>query len=124
LIGEPPAGLVLATQGSTLLRLAALIGGARLFIGIDSAPMHIAAAMQTPVVALFGPSGEDNWGPWKGDGRLQYRVVAHTDFTCRPCGQDGCGGGKVSLCLTRLPVAQVLAAVDELLRESEPLFAS
>ncbi|MGA2550930.1 MAG: putative lipopolysaccharide heptosyltransferase III [Burkholderiaceae bacterium] len=121
---ERPARLILATDGSTLLRLAALIGRARLFIGIDSAPMHIAAAMQTPTVALFGPSGEYNWGPWRGDGQLKYRVVASTEFSCRPCGQDGCGGSKVSDCLTRLPVSQVLSAVDEVLRESDLLFAS
>ena len=47
----------------SLLELAALTAEARLFIGVDSAPMHIAAAMQTPVVALFGPSGEHEWGP-------------------------------------------------------------
>jgi len=123
-LGDRPVRLVLATEASTLVRLAALIGRARLFIGIDSAPMHIAAAMETPTIALFGPSGEYNWGPWKGDGRLQYRVVASTEFSCRPCGQDGCGGGKISDCLTRLPVAQVLASVDELLRESELLYAS
>ena len=42
----------------SLKQLAALTAQAQLFIGVDSAPMHIAAAMQTPVVALFGPSGE------------------------------------------------------------------
>jgi len=94
----------------TLRELAALTARARLFVGVDSAPMHIAAAMGTPVVALFGPSGEHEWGPW----RVAHRVV-HTGHPCRPCGQDGCGGGKVSECLTRLPVEPVLAAARELL---------
>lgn len=94
----------------TLRELAALTARARLFVGVDSAPMHIAAAVGTPVVALFGPSGEKEWGPW----RVPHRVV-HTDHPCRPCGQDGCGGGKVSECLTRLPVSPVLAAINELL---------
>jgi heptosyltransferase-3 len=71
--------------------------------------MHIASAMGTPVVALFGPSGEFNWGPW----RVPHRVVA-SDHTCRPCGNDGCGGGKVSECLTTLPVSAVLQAVQSL----------
>jgi heptosyltransferase-3 len=123
-LGERHPRLILATEGSTLGRLAALIGRARLFVGIDSAPMHIAAAMGTPTVALFGPSGEFNWGPWKGDGLLQYRIVADEKWSCRPCGQDGCGGGKISLCLTGLPVVQVMSAIDDLLRESELLFAS
>ena len=95
----------------TLKQLAALSARARLFIGVDSAPMHIAAAMQTPTVALFGPSGELEWGPW----RVPHCIVASSEHPCRPCGNDGCGGGKVSECLTRLPLEAVLNAVDSLL---------
>lgn len=94
----------------SLKELAALTAQARLFIGVDSAPMHIAAAMETPLVALFGPSGDKEWGPWQ----VPHRVVT-TAHTCRPCGQDGCGGSKLSDCLVTLPVAQVLKAAQELL---------
>jgi heptosyltransferase-3 len=94
----------------SLKELGALTAQARLFVGVDSAPMHIAAAMGTPTVALFGPSGDREWGPWM----VPHRVVA-ADFSCRPCGLDGCGGGKVSECLTTLPVERVLAACEELL---------
>jgi heptosyltransferase-3 len=96
----------------TLKSLAALTARAKLFIGVDSAPMHIAAAMQTPVVVMFGPSGELEWGPW----RVAHRIVTSQVHACRPCGNDGCGGGKVSECLTQLPVQAVLSAVDSLLR--------
>ena len=96
----------------TLKQLAALSASAKLFIGVDSAPMHIAAAVGTPVVALFGPSGDLEWGPW----RVPHRVVASSVHACRPCGNDGCGGGKVSECLTELPLEAALAAVDFLLR--------
>ena len=109
----PLERLALADDGS-LTRLAALIGRASLFVGIDSAPMHIAAAMGTPTVALFGPSGEFNWGPWQ----VPHRIVTSDTFPCRPCGQDGCGGSKVSDCLVRLPVDRVLAAIDALTRET------
>jgi heptosyltransferase-3 len=95
----------------SLKQLAALTANAKLFIGVDSAPMHIAAAMQTPVVALFGPSGDIEWGPWM----VRSRVIT-SDHPCRPCGNDGCGGGKVSECLTVLPVERVLGAISELLR--------
>ncbi|MBN8475314.1 putative lipopolysaccharide heptosyltransferase III [Sulfuritalea sp.] len=95
----------------SLKELAALTARARLFVGVDSAPMHIAAAMGTPVVAIFGPSGDREWGPW-GAG---HRVVASPDHPCRPCGMAGCNDSKVSDCLTTLPVAQVLAACEELL---------
>ena len=94
----------------TLPELAALTGRAKAFVGVDSAPMHIAAAMGTPAVALFGPSGEVEWGPWMA----AHRIVASQTHSCRPCGNDGCGGSKVSDCLTTLPVSQVLAALREL----------
>jgi heptosyltransferase-3 len=94
----------------SLKELAALTAKSKLFIGVDSAPMHIAAAMQVPVVALFGPSGDIEWGPWM----VPHRVVASNEFSCRPCGNDGCGGSKISECLTSLPVHRVLDAVKQL----------
>ncbi len=97
----------------SLQELAALTAQARLFVGVDSAPMHIAAAMATPVVAIFGPSGDIEWGPW-GEG---HRVVASSTHPCRPCGMAGCNDSKVSACLTALPLAQVLAACEEALRD-------
>ena len=95
----------------TLREMGALASRARLFIGVDSAPAHIASAMGTPVVVLFGPSGDREWGPW----HVEHRVIASERHPCRPCGNDGCGGGKVSECLTTLPVERVHAAVNELL---------
>lgn len=94
----------------SIKQLGAVIGRARLFIGVDSMPMHLACAMGVPTLALFGPSGEIEWGPWGVERRII--VSAHT---CRPCGYDGCGGGKVSECLTVLPVDRVHAAARELL---------
>ncbi len=99
----------------SLKELAALAARARLFVGVDSAPMHIAAAMGTPSVALFGPSGETEWGPW----RVASRVIVSSEHACRPCGQDGCAGSKVSDCLTTLSVDRVFAACGELLDRFE-----
>ncbi len=98
----------------SLTELAALAREARAFIGVDSAPMHIAAAMGTPTVALFGPSGDIEWSPWQ----VPHRIVASTEHPCRPCGIDGCGGGKISECLTTLPVARVHAALTAILAET------
>jgi heptosyltransferase-3 len=92
-----------------LKELAALIGRAALFVGVDSAPMHIASAMGTPAVALFGPSGEVEWGPWQ----VAHKVLI-SEHSCRPCGYNGCGGGNRSDCIESIPVARVLEAVDEL----------
>jgi heptosyltransferase III len=102
------------TAQLALSELAVIVGCARAFVGVDSAPMHIAAAMGTPTVALFGPSGEMQWGPWG----VAARVIASDAYPCRPCGLDGCGGGKVSECLTTLPVERVHDALRSLLAET------
>lgn len=93
-----------------LKQLAALTAQAKCFVGVDSVPMHIAAAMQTPAVVLFGPSGDLEWGPWQ----VPSRVIT-SNHSCRPCGMDGCGNSKVSECLTTLQVEPVLTAVRQLI---------
>jgi heptosyltransferase-3 len=103
----------------TIKELGALAARARLFVGVDSMPMHLAAAMGVPVVALFGPSGELEWGPWN----VAHEVVTSA-HPCRPCGNDGCGGGKVSECLTTLEVAPVLAAAQRLLEARDNVVAA
>jgi heptosyltransferase III len=95
----------------TLKELGALIAKARFFFGADSAPMHLAAAVDTPAVALFGPSGAYNWGPW-GEGHL----VIQKDLDCVPCGQDGCEGSKVSRCLLELSPEEVVEQMERFLK--------
>ncbi|MHB8623211.1 MAG: putative lipopolysaccharide heptosyltransferase III [Sulfuricaulis sp.] len=93
-----------------LKQLAAITRQAKCFVGVDSVPMHIAAAMQTPVVVLFGPSGDLEWGPWQARAH-----VLTSNHSCRPCGLDGCGNSKVSECLTTIPVEEVLSAIRQIL---------
>jgi heptosyltransferase III len=52
-------------------QVAGLLYRARLYVGLDTAAMHLAAACQCPVVALFGPTVEDHWHPWQAP----YRIV-------------------------------------------------
>jgi heptosyltransferase-3 len=96
-----------------LKQLGCLIGRAKFFFGVDSAPMHMAAAVGTPVVALFGPSGDHMWGPW-GEGHL----VIKKDWACRPCGEDGCQGSKVSRCLTEITNDEVISGIETSLNAS------
>jgi heptosyltransferase-3 len=98
---------------TTLTELAAVLERAALFVGVDSAPMHMAAALGVPVVALFGPSGEHHWGPW-GEGH----VVVAGQYLCRPCGRDGCLGSKRSYCLEAISAETVLRAVERALHRS------
>jgi heptosyltransferase-3 len=101
----------------SLYELIALIKGAKLFIGVDSVPMHLAAATGTPLVALFGPSGDLEWGPWQAKGE----VITSDAHSCRPCGMDGCAGSKVSDCLQQISYKRVLLSVNRLLEQSTVL---
>jgi heptosyltransferase-3 len=120
----PPSASLLPLLGQTTIKeLAAISERAQLFFGVDSAPMHIAAAVGTPVVALFGPSGAFHWGPWDNDaasreGALPYpakngcqifgrHTVIQRDYLCVPCGKDGCSGSKVSRCLEEIAAEEV-----------------
>lgn len=94
----------------TLKELAASIAAARLFIGVDSAPMHMAAAVGTPLVALFGPSNQGVWGPWM----VEHRIVS-TRPTCQPCQLRGCGDGQRSDCLYEIGIEQAWSAVHQML---------
>lgn len=96
----------------TLKRLASLIKGASLFFGVDSAPMHMAAALSIPVVALFGPSDHRVWHPLTPRGRI---IVKTREFDCIPCKQDGCNGSKKSACLDAVSVDEVYHAVRDTL---------
>ncbi|OPY90338.1 MAG: Lipopolysaccharide core heptosyltransferase RfaQ [Syntrophus sp. PtaU1.Bin208] len=92
----------------SLKQTAALLSKALLFIGIDSGPMHMAAAVGTPVLAIFGPSRPWRWGPW-GEGQ----VVVQKNWDCVPCGKKGCrNDGGESRCLMELTPDEVLLPVE------------
>ncbi|QNK32558.1 putative lipopolysaccharide heptosyltransferase III [Serratia sp. JUb9] len=66
----PKQGVVSLAGQLTLRQLAAIIDHAKLFIGVDSVPMHMAAALKTPCIALFGPSKLTFWRPWQVIGQV------------------------------------------------------
>src|SRR5262249_22714655 len=73
-VAERARGRVeLRTPATTLGELAGLLAGARFALGMDSAPMHLATAVGTPTLRLFGPGDEVLYGPW-GDPCL-HRVA-------------------------------------------------
>jgi len=89
---------------------AAVFAQARIFIGHDSGPMHLAAAVQTPCVAIFAARNKPRvWFPY---GR-QHRVVYH-QVDCWGCGLETCLIEKKK-CITSITVAEVLAEVREVL---------
>lgn len=97
----------------SLKELAAFIQKASLFIGVDSVPMHMASAFDTPCVAIFGPSDDKEWGPRNSN----CKIICKDNFPCRPCALDGCGGGQICDCITEITIDEVYSACEELLSD-------
>ena len=112
MVDEISSGLdVVNLSGKLSLKeLAAVIAMSEFLICVDSVPFHMASALKKKVIAIFGPTSDVTWGPWRNP---NARVVAQ-NLSCRPCYQDGCGGSKVSDCLVTLPVGSVLQAVEQI----------
>lgn len=94
-----------------------LLAASALLIANDSGPVHLAHALGTPVVVLFGPTAPGRWAPRDGPVR-----VLSLGLTCSPCSNHGterCPLGTHA-CLEGLPADQVLEAGRALLRRGEP----
>ncbi len=81
--GEMP---VIAAGKLGLGEAVALIETAHVYVGVDSGPMHIAAFVDTPVAALFGPTDPAKVGPY-GTG---HKVIRHSDLDCLACRKRSC----------------------------------
>lgn len=99
----------LSTAGQlSWTKLAWLLHRASLFVGVDTAAMHLAAACQTPTVALFGESIASYWHPWK----VRHRLVRPHDFLS----VDELARLAPEELLINLPVSQVVSACSEMLQ--------
>ncbi len=113
----------------SLAQTADLIRHASLFVGVDTATTHLAAATGTPTVAIFGPTDPTVWGPWPRAGGRPYeriaavqvrgtvRLIQNPVFGCQPCHQEGCERhvNSPSACLDELSTDRVIAAAIEML---------
>ena len=91
------------TKNFSLSDTAALYERADLILTIDSMSTHLASAVKTPVISIFGPTNEKIWGPWKGKNKVIGLTSLDAEmFACRPCGQEGCEGSRISQCLVQL----------------------
>ena len=102
-------------------QLAAAVSGARLFIGNDSGPAHIAAALARPVVVVFGSSSSAIWGPWPGQPAYPPAQVVQNFYECNPCPGDRCYRFERPECILSVSLEQVRSAVESVLvRSGEP----
>ena len=95
-----------------LRRLPALMRCSALLIGNDSAPIHVATAVDTPVVALFGPTRWEDWQP-----RRPHDKTLGIAFPCRPCGhaRPDCPLGE-GYCMSQITEDMVWEAIEGRLR--------
>jgi len=97
-----PGQSALAPPTADLQHLALLLSRADLFIGSDTGPMHIASALNVPVVALFGPKDPVQTGPY-----CSRSMVVLGQAGCRPCNRRRCSHVR---CMTSITTEQVLDA--------------
>jgi ADP-heptose:LPS heptosyltransferase len=104
-------------RGLPLPEVAARLAGCAALVTNDSGLLHLAEAVGTPVVALFGPTVRAfGYAP-----HLPASRLLETDLDCRPCSRNGkrpCRRGDLA-CLERLDPAVVLAATAPLLRRDD-----
>ena len=105
---------VVAFTDLTLPEVTALAARARLFVGNDSGIAHIAAAVRTPSVIVFGSSNVAHWRPWTN----APAEVVREEMACAPCPGYTCAEFDVPQCIRRIPVERVTDAVARVLEES------
>mgnify|MGYP001559694021 CR=1 FL=1 len=105
------SGRVYNLAGRTsLAELAGILSMSSLHIGVDSAAPHIAAAVGTRTVTIYGPS---DWRDWAPPGEHHKVIVADGD--CVPCHRKGCDGSNMSRCLATLPAEKIKEALRSVL---------
>jgi ADP-heptose:LPS heptosyltransferase len=100
---------------SDIRTLAAVLKRSALFVGNDTGAMHIAAAVGTPVVGLFGPSNPTEWGPRGGPAEVIYKGL-----DCRICFHPTCRRGEEN-CMKLITVDEVMAAAVRQMRNGQTI---
>lgn len=102
-------------EAPSLGRFAAAIADARLFVGNDSGPAHLAAALSRPLVVIFGSSSSSIWGPWPRRAASPQARVVQNSYECNPCPGDRCYRFERPECILSVTFEQVQSAVQTVL---------
>ena len=105
------ANVKIATFDLSLPEVTALAARSDLFVGNDSGIAHIAAAVGTPAVVIFGSSNIAHWRPWNS----APAEVVFEEMPCQPCHGYFCEKFEQPECILRVPLTRVTAAIDRIL---------
>jgi heptosyltransferase I len=107
------AGAALLSPPTTIADVVALVRHASVMVSGDTGPTHIASAVGTPLVGIYGPTRPERNGPWLPGDQVVSRSAACECHHLRQCRRQ-------RMCLLDIEVAEVIAAVDRRLAASEP----
>ena len=107
------AGAAMIAPQTTIADVVALARGAAVMVSGDTGPTHIAAAVGTPIVGIYGPTRPERNGPWLPDDETR---VARGDL---PVPSPAAVHGSTAMCLLDIEVDEVLAAVERRLRGAQ-----
>ncbi|ACH37883.1 ADP-heptose--lipopolysaccharide heptosyltransferase [Citrifermentans bemidjiense Bem] len=111
IVAKATSSPVVLTGKTSLLQLGAILQKSALLVTGDTGPMHIATAVGTRVVALFGAADPERTGP-VGEG---HRVMQAREVACVPCRSRKCANENYLECMNRITPEQVFEAVKEML---------
>ncbi len=102
---------IVAAGETSLGGLAAIMARCRLVLGVDSGPLHLAVALGTPTVHLFGPVDSRAFGPW---GDPAHNIVVTSEMDCIPCNHLDYAPAELHQhpCVRNITVEQVLEAAE------------
>jgi heptosyltransferase-3 len=106
---------VVVYDGLSLPEITALAARAEIFVGNDSGISHIAAAVGTPAVVIFGSSNRDHWRPWTD----APNEIVFEPFDCQPCPGYRCEVFGEPKCIQSVSTESVVAAIDRVLKKAE-----
>ena len=112
-LGTQTSTPIIAFDDLSLPEVTALAARARLFVGNDSGIAHIAAAVATPCVVIFGSSNVAHWRPWTSN----ESEVVREELPCQPCHGYFCSEFEKPQCILSVPVERVVAAIDRITKE-------
>lgn len=105
---------ILTFDNLTLPEITALASTSKIFVGNDSGIAHIAAAVQTPSIVIFGSSNRNHWQPWTD----APNEIVYEEFPCQPCAGYTCEEFGEPKCILSVKTESVIEAIEKVLQDN------